>query len=196
MLKINLLPIRQLKKRAKARNQILAALVIFCGVLVLLAFVGMLQAARISSLNDEIQAQEKEKKSFDEVVQELADLERKRLELNEKISIINQLKTDSYLTVHVLDEVANLIDNNRMWLTSLNQSGGRLSLSGYALDNETIAQFMDELKFKSPYINSVGLSNSSLGSVSGKDLKSFSLVCSVSTPAAAEEAAPDEGKQQ
>lgn len=196
MLKINLLPIRQLKKRAKARNQILAALVIFCGVLVLLTFVGMLQAARISSLNDEIQAREKEKKSFDKVVQELAELERKRLELNEKIRIINQLKTDSYLTVHVLDEVAKLIDNNRMWLTSLNQSGGQLSLSGYALDNETIAQFMDELKFKSPYINSVGLSNSSMGSVSGKALKSFSLVCSVSTPAPAEETAPDEGKQQ
>jgi type IV pilus assembly protein PilN len=196
MLKINLLPIRQLKKRAKARNQILAALVIFCGVLVLLTFVGMLQAARISSLNEEIQAREKEKKSFDKVVQELAELERKRLELNEKIRIINQLKTDSYLTVHVLDEVAKLIDNNRMWLTSLNQSGGRLSLSGYALDNETIAQFMDELKFKSPYINSVGLSNSSMGSVSGKALKSFSLVCGVSTPAPAKETAPDEGKQQ
>jgi type IV pilus assembly protein PilN len=196
MLKINLLPIRQLKKRAKARNQILAALVIFCGVLVLLTFVGMLQAARISSLNEEIQAREKEKKSFDKVVQELAELERKRLELNEKIRIINQLKTDSYLTVHVLDEVAKLIDNNRMWLTSLSQSGGRLSLSGYALDNETIAQFMDELKFKSPYVNSVGLSNSSLGSVSGKDLKSFSLVCDVSSPVASTETAPDEGKQQ
>ncbi|MDX9896278.1 MAG: pilus assembly protein PilN, partial [Desulfofustis sp.] len=88
MLKINLLPIRQLKKRAKARNQIVAALIAFCGIIVLLAFVGMLQAARISNLNDEIQAREKEKKSFDKVVQELADLEKKRLELNEKIRII------------------------------------------------------------------------------------------------------------
>ncbi len=196
MLKINLLPIRQLKKRAKARNQILAALVIFCGVLVLLAFVGMLQAARVSSLNEEIQAREKEKKSFDKVVQELAELEAKRIELNEKIRIINQLKTDSYLTVHVLDEVANLIDNNRMWLTSLTQNQGQLSLSGYALDNETIAQFMDELKFKSPYVNNVSLSNSSLGTVSGKDLKSFTLVCSVSSPVAITETAAEEDKQQ
>jgi type IV pilus assembly protein PilN len=196
MLKINLLPIRQLKKRAKARNQIVAALIAFCGVIVLLAFVGMLQAARISSLNDEIQAREKEKKSFDKVVQELADLEKKRLELNEKIRIINQLKTDSYLTVRILDEVANLIDNNRMWLTSLSQSGSNLTLSGYAMDNETIAQFMDELKFSSPFVNSVSLSNSSQASVSGKDLKSFSLVCSVSFPQPTKEVASEESKQQ
>ncbi|BDD88572.1 PilN domain-containing protein [Desulfofustis limnaeus] len=194
MLKINLLPIRQLKKRAKARNQIVAALIAFCGIIVLLAFVGMLQAARISNLNDEIQAREKEKKSFDKVVQELADLEKKRLELNEKIRIINQLKTDSYLTVRILDEVANLIDNNRMWLTSLSQSGSNLTLSGYAMDNETIAQFMDELKFNSPFVNSVSLSNSSQASVSGKDLKSFSLVCSVSFPQPTKEVASEMSK--
>ena len=40
MLKINLLPIRQLKKRAKARNQIAAGIVIFTSVLVLLGLVG------------------------------------------------------------------------------------------------------------------------------------------------------------
>jgi type IV pilus assembly protein PilN len=196
MLKINLLPIRQLKKRAKARNQILAALVVFCGVLILLAFVGMLQAARVTSLNEEIQAREKEKKSFDKVVQELAELENKRIELNEKIRIINQLKTDSYLTVHVLDEVASWIDNNRMWLTALSQNQGQLSLTGYALDNETIAQFMDELKFKSPYVNDVSLSNSSLATVSGKDLKSFTLVCSVSSPSTDTETAAEKDKQQ
>ena len=196
MLKINLLPIRQLKKRAKARNQILAALVVFCGVLVLLAFVGMLQAARISSLNEEIQARQKEKDSFGKMVQDLADLEAKRVELKEKIGIINQLKTDSYLTVHVLDEVAKLIDNNRMWLTALSQNQGQLSLSGYALDNETIAQFMDELKFESPYVNNVSLSNSSLATVSGKDLKSFTLVCSVSSAAAAAETAAEKDTQQ
>ena len=82
----------------------------------------------------------------------------------------------------MLDEVSNLIDNNRMWLTALSQSGNQLTLTGYALDNETIAQFMDELRFNSPYVNSVSLSNSSLATVSGKDLKSFSLVCSVSSP--------------
>ncbi len=181
MLKINLLPIRQLKKRAKARNQIAAGIVIFISVLVLLGLVGILQAGRITSLNDDIAVKTKEKKSFDKVVKELADLEKKRLDLNNKIQIINKLKSDSSLTVRVLDEVAKIVDNNRMWLTSLNQRGGSLKITGYALDNQTVAQFMDELK-TSPFINSVNLNNSSLKQVSGTDLKEFGLSCGVATP--------------
>ncbi len=181
MLKINLLPIRQLKKRAKARNQITAGIVIFISVLVLLGLVGILQAGRITTLNDDIAAKTKEKKSFDKVVKELADLEKKRLDLNNKIQIINKLKSDSSLTVHVLDQVSNIVDNNRMWLTSLNQRGGSLKLTGYALDNQTVAQFMDDLEV-SPYITSVSLNNSSLKQVSGTDLKEFGLSCVVSVP--------------
>ena len=196
MLKINLLPIRQLKKRAKARNQIIAAFFIFCSVLVLLALAGALQAGRISTLNEDIALKTKEKKSFDKVVKELAELEQKRLDLNNKINIINKLKTDSSLTVHILDEVAKLIDNSRMWLTSVDQKGGSLTLSGYALDNQTIAQFMDELKFNSPFVTDVNLSNSSLSEVSGRDLKSFALTCSVSAPASEQEQKPTEAKQQ
>jgi len=196
MLKINLLPIRQLKKRAKARNQIIAAFFIFCSVLVLLALAGALQAGRISTLNEDIALKTKEKKSFDKVVKELAELEQKRLDLNNKINIINKLKTDSSLTVHVLDEIAKLVDNSRMWLTSLDQKGGSLTISGYALDNQTIAQFMDELKFNSPFVQDVNLSNSSLSEVSGRDLKSFALTCSVSAPASEQEQKPIEAKQQ
>ena len=196
MLKINLLPIRQLKKRAKARNQIIAAFFIFCSVLVLLALAGALQAGRISTLNEDIALKTKEKKSFDKVVKELAELEQKRLDLNNKINIINKLKTDSSLTVHVLDEIAKLVDNSRMWLTSLDQKGGSLTISGYALDNQTIAQFMDELKFNSPFVQVVNLSNSSLSEVSGRDLKSFALTCSVSAPASEQKQKPIEAKQQ
>ncbi len=185
MLRINLLPIRQLKKRAKARNQIIGSFVVFCCVLALLGFVGVIQASRISGLNQEIASKTKEKKSFDKVVKELADLETKRLDLNNKIEIINKLKTDSSLTVHILDEVAKIIDNSRMWLTTLSQNGNQLILTGFALDNQTVAQFMDELKFKSPYINEVNLTNSSLQTELGKELKAFSLACSVSAPAPA-----------
>ena len=68
-----------------------------------------------------------------------------------------------------------------MWLKSLKQQGTSLSLSGIALDNRTIAQFMDALK-ESPYVKRVNLSNASLVKVSGRDLKSFSLACSVTSP--------------
>ncbi len=195
MLRINLLPIRQLKKRTKARNQLLVFLLIFLVVLALLGVTGGLLAAKITNLNEDIVAKTNEKKSFDKVVQEIAELEKKRLDLNNKIKIINQLKTDSSLTVHILDDVAKILDNKRMWITSFKQSGGSLALSGYALDNKTIAEFMDNLKLDSRYVNDVNLSNTSLKNVSGNSLKSFSISASVSSPAPPAEGQA-EAKQQ
>ena len=182
MLRINLLPIRQLKKRTKARNQLLVFFLIFCVVIALLGVTGILLAAKITELNEDIVAKTNEKKSFDQVVQEIADLEKRRLDLNSKIKIINQLKTDSSLTVHVMDEVAKIIDHKRMWITSFNQNGGSLALSGYALDNKTIAEFMENLALDSEYVNGVNLSNTSLSNVSGNSLKAFSISASVSSP--------------
>jgi type IV pilus assembly protein PilN len=196
MLRINLLPIRQLQKIAKARNQLLLFFLVFFVVLGLLGATGALLAAKITELNQDIVAKTNEKKSFDKVVQEIADLEKRRLDLNNKIKIINQLKTDSSLTVHVLDDVAQIIDNNRMWITSFKQSGGSLALAGYALDNKTIAEFMDSLKLDSEYVNGVNLSNTSLKNVSGKGLKSFSISASVSSPAPPEPNEAGAVKQQ
>ena len=48
MLRLNLLPIRQLKKRAKARNQILAFILVFVAVLALLGLTGVLLASKIT----------------------------------------------------------------------------------------------------------------------------------------------------
>ncbi|MEJ2136330.1 MAG: PilN domain-containing protein [Desulfofustis sp.] len=196
MLRINLLPIRQLQKIAKARNQLLVFFLIFCVVLALLGATGALLAAKITELNEDIVAKTNEKKSFDKVVQEIAVLEKRRLDLNNKIKIINQLKTDSSLTVHVLDDVAKIIDNKRMWITSFKQNGGSLALSGYALDNKTIAEFMDNLTLDSEYVNSVNLSNTSLKNVSGKGLKSFSISASVSSPAPPAQTETGAAKQQ
>lgn len=102
------------------------------------------------------------------------------------IVIIKKLKRDSSTTVHILDEVANTVDSKRMWLKSLKQQGASLSLTGVALDNRTVAQFMDALK-ESPYVTSVNLSNASLTKVSGRNLKSFSLSCAITGPQPKEE---------
>ena len=185
MLKINLLPVRQLKRRAKAKKQITTVFLFFLLLLAMLAAVGFIQAQKISSLQDEISTLTAEKNSYSKTLREIDKLKKDKLELQRKTDIIKKLKTDSSLTVRVVDEVANTIDNQRMWLTSLHQQRSSLKLSGIALDNQTVAQFMDSLK-ASPFVNSVTLTNSSLKIISGRNLKSFELTCSVAQPAPAE----------
>ncbi len=195
MLRINLLPIRQLKKRVKARNQIASAITLFIFLLLILGGVGFLQAARINSIESSITKLKQEKKEYAPILAEMKQLEKSKKDLENKINIIKKLKDDSAITVHILDEVAKKVDSKRMWLKSLNQSGGRLNLSGVALDNRTVAQFMDALT-SSPYISVVNLSNATLTKVSGRNLKSFSLTCSIVNPQVTTQETATPGKKK
>jgi len=181
MLKINLLPVRQLKKRAKAKKQLLGMLVLFVVVIACLAVTEVLQTQKIQGLETDISALNKKKASFKPTLDKIAKLKKDREELARKTEIIDKLKTDSSLTVRVLDEVATKVDKQRMWLEALQQQNASLSLSGVALDNQTIAQFMDNLK-NSPFVKDVALTNSSQKVISGRNLKSFSLSCTVPHP--------------
>lgn len=181
MLRINLLPIRQLKKRAKAKNQIAIFCVILICFIAVLGLVGIYQASKIKSIESNIADLNKEQARLAPEIAAVDKLKKDKEELDRKISIINQLKAESSLTVHVLDEVANVVDNGRMWLTSFTQQGNSLSLTGIALDNQTVAQFMDMLK-KSQFIQSVNLSNSSLKMIGDRSLKEFSLSCAIAQP--------------
>jgi len=184
MLKINLLPIRQLKKRAKAKKQLFSIFFLFLLVLALLAAVGFLQTQNIDTLQKRLTSLNKEKDSYSSTLKRIDELKKARAELERRSGVIDKLKAESSLTVRVIDEVANRVDNKRIWLRSLNQQNSSLRLTGIALDNQTVAQFMDKLK-ASPFVTSVTLTNSSLKIVSGRNLKAFSINCSVAQPSKA-----------
>lgn len=188
MLKINLLPVRQLKKRAKARNQIFTMILVFCCVLVFLGFVGVLQNGMLNSLNNQIAQLNKQKDAFKPILAQIETMKKQKQELERKTAIIKTLRAESSLTVRVLDDVAKFVDNKRLWLDSLSQQGPNLSLTGVALDNETVAQFMDKLK-SSEFIIDVNLANSSLKVIAGRNLKSFVMTCTTTAQPPVEVAA-------
>lgn len=185
MLKINLLPIRQLKKRVQATRQLLGMGLLLLITLVLITAVGFFQVQKIDGLQADISRLNAEKASFAPTLKKIEELKKDKEELARKTEIIKKLKTDSSLTVRVLDEVADKVDNQRMWLESLHQDNTALKLAGIALDDQTVAQFMDSLK-ESPFVQDVALSGSSQKAVSGKNLKSFELNCTVAQPVVAQ----------
>ncbi len=186
MLKINLLPIRQLKKRAKAKTQLLCVAVLLVCLFTVLGLIAYNQIQTVNVLEKSIAELQAEKVKYQPILNKIKKLEKHRKELKRKTGIIERLKKDSSLTVRVLDEMANIVDNERMWLLDLKQHGTSLTLSGIALDNQTVAQFMENLK-ASPFVTVVNLSNSSLKSVAGRDLKTFKISCTISQPQAKKE---------
>ncbi len=181
MIRINLLPVREIKRRAHAKQQITFFVLGLIALLVFLGVAGFLQANKAGRLQQNLTKIRQEKQRYAKVLRQIQQLEKDKNLLEKQIAIIHRLKSESSLTVHILDEVANRTPTKRMWLTSLSQKGNTLKLKGIALDNRTIAGYMENLK-QSPYIKTVNLANSSLKIFAGKNLKSFSLTCTVGVP--------------
>ncbi len=154
---------------------------IFLAVLVILGFVGFIQVGQIQNVQASIADLKREEQRLAPIIREVDRLTKQKEELQNKIDIIKKLRRESSLTVHIMDEVARIIDNERMWLNTFSQTGSSLQLTGIALDNQTVAQFMDALK-ESIYIKSVQLSSSTLSQVANRNFKNFSLSCQVGFP--------------
>ncbi len=154
-----------------------------------------MQTTRIKSIESSITKLKQEKEKYAPILAEMKQLEKTKKDLENKINIIKSLKSDSSTTVHILDEVAKKVDSKRMWLNTLKQQGASLNLSGVALDNRTVAQFMDALK-KSPFFKNVNLSSATLAKVAGRNLKKFSLTCSIMNPKEKTQKTTNPGKQK
>ncbi|MFA6465789.1 MAG: PilN domain-containing protein [Desulfurivibrionaceae bacterium] len=181
MIRINLLPIRQLKKRQRLKTELLGFAAALVLVLFVLAIGWFALANNIANLNDDIAALEKKKQSYQPIIKEIDTLKKEKQLVEQKLDSIKTLQADAQVTVRVLDEVASRTPTSRMWLNSLQQSSGRLQLQGIALDNETIAQYMQQLE-ASEYFEKTELTSSAQTDVAKQKLKSFALTINVVVP--------------
>lgn len=181
MLRINLLPVKEIKQRVAAKNQLAAFGIGFAILVTILILAAFMLNSQVSSLDAEIKDLESRKAALEKILQQIEELKKKKDEVDKQTDLIANLEKSSALTAHLLNEVADLTPNNRLWLTSLNQAGASMNLSGMALDNQTVAEYLEKLK-DSKYISSVTLSSSSLSVYAGRNLKKFTLSCAVSMP--------------
>jgi type IV pilus assembly protein PilN len=179
MLRINLLPVRKIKQQFLAKQQIKFFGIIVCLLLAVLILWSVLLYGTATTLENENKKLEAKKQQLAKILKEIEDLEKKKELIKKQTAIVEKLKKTSALSAHVLNEVANITPNERMWLTSLDQTGNSMKLDGMALDNQTVAEYMQEL-VKSKYISNVTLTSSALANYAGRNLKRFSLSCTVS----------------
>jgi len=187
MIRINLLPIRQIKQRIRIKNEVATFAALFCVLLIVLGLVGYTQASKIEELTKTKAQLVAEKKKYQSVLKRIEKIKHEQALLKTKFDVIKSLKANSQLPVRILDEIANSTPPNRLWLNSFTFKSGTVNLSGIALDNETIAQYMDRLA-ASPYFSGTELKNSSLTVVANQKLKSFSLILSIKKPNTANQA--------
>ena len=194
MIRINLLPFRAARKKENIRRQLM---VYGLSVVLLLSIMGYTFFYLTSTLNglkeDEKRIQD-ELKTYEQTIKRIAELEKKIKEIRAKLEVIQELEKNKTGPVHLLDELALAVPKEKLWLSSMKETKGSLTLTGTAMDNETVALFMTNLE-KSDYISGVELQSAKLREIKEYKLNVSDFVLDCKTYAFKEKAAPPAAKK-
>jgi len=180
MAQINLLPWRD-ERRQEQRKEFLTvlALVLALGVgLVLLAdrvVNGQIeyQKSRNNYLTENI-------KVLDKMVAEIADLQRKRNQLIDRMRVIQELQGNRPIIVRVLDQIVRTVPDG-VFYTKLSSKANTISVSGIAESNNRVSSLMRRLD-ASDWLENPNLTSVTAATKYGDQATSFNLTVKVQLP--------------
>jgi type IV pilus assembly protein PilN len=155
MIRINLLPVKEAQRAIGRRQQMSVALLSITVALLVMVIPYVLQGRRIAQLDRDIAQLNTEIERYNAQTREVHDLEKKRAELQAKLKVIDDLKQKRVGPVRVLEDLSAATPQ-KLWLVSFSETNGQATITGMALDNQTIATFMRALQ-SSPYFYDVDL---------------------------------------
>ncbi len=180
MITINLLPVREARKKETERKQALVLGGVLAGTFLLIATVHVAITSRIAGVKTHIATTQTEIDKLQKVIGDVENFKKDKAEIERKLGVIHQLEANRGGPVHLLDELASRLPE-KIWLTSLHEEGGVLTLTGLSIDNETIATYMTRLA-QSPYLQNIELDRSELQEGSSVKLNEFTIRCGVIAP--------------
>ena len=169
MIRINLLPFRAARKRENIRRQITIYALVVLLTLSVIIYYSIQLTGQLSDLKDEESRINAELNTYSNTLKKIAALEKQLKEINTKLDVIKSLEEGKTGPVLLLEQIADAVPEDKLWLTKLQESKGSLTLTGTAMDNETVALFMNNLE-ESEHITSVDLQSTTL-----RELKEYRL---------------------
>lgn len=158
MIRINLLAVERerSKKRvvitAAQRVNIAASLILVGTALVVGWWFWSLRQQSIK-LDEDLAAAETETLKIRGVLDQVRKFESQKALLQQRVSLIEQLRKGQSAPVHLLDEISKSLPD-RLWLTDITQSGGEFTMSGMTDSLTAVSDFVAALEgtrwFKKP----------------------------------------------
>jgi type IV pilus assembly protein PilN len=183
MIRINLLPHREEKRRARRQQfyALLGMVTVLSGVIWFFGFTfinGQIsnQDGRNEFLKVEIASLEKE-------ISEIQKLKQQTEALLARKRVIELLQSNRAETVHLFNELAQQVPDG-IYLRSLKQTGNQINLGGYAQSNARITTFMNNMD-SSPLLTNSRLVETKAEMIGGRRLNAFSVGTMIKSQAAA-----------
>ena len=152
MIRINLLPFKQLQAEVARRREIIIGSAVLGVTLLILLGSYLYQSYQLTSLEKELAGLRTELQALNAKVKEVADLQVKIKDLRGKQKIIDDLNNKKSGPVLVMASLS-MATPTSLWLTDLREGGGEVTMNGLATDNETVANFMKSLATSRHFVN-------------------------------------------
>jgi type IV pilus assembly protein PilN len=177
MIKINLLLTRKEKKKIGVRKEFIV--LILSMVLLFACFVSIQwkTGKEKEEILSEISRTKKEISYYKTLITEINKAKDSQKIFQDKLNVINSLKKGKSSPARILDEIS-VGKPEKIQLESLKKEGSKLGIEGIALDDETVANFMTNLR-KSKVFKNVELVVSEQTEQSKIKLKKFVLSCEI-----------------
>jgi len=176
MIRINLLPFRSTRKKENIRRQLSIFLLSLAFAVVAIFGIYFLLSSQVDDLNSRIASTQAELEKYDKINREIEEIKKKLDNLNKKLTVIRELEVSRYEPVRLMDTLAQVIIEKRMWFTALDVKADVVNISGVAADDKTVADFMVRLE-GSGLFSSVSLKTLRQVEIQKTNLKSFEISC-------------------
>jgi type IV pilus assembly protein PilN len=173
MMRINLLPIKEIQAAITRRREIIVGSGALGSILFLFIAVYFYQSYQLTQTQNELTTLRSEIQALNARVKEVGDLQNRIKEFNSKHKVIAELHRRKTGPVGVMESLANAVPA-RLWLTEFKEVGGKLNMIGFAADNQTVADFLTALT-ATPYFRDVELVETAQGTQETGTYKRFSI---------------------
>ena len=178
MIKINILPFRAARIKEKIKLHVFIYIG-FSSILILaMTWFYIDYTTKLKDLRKRQDKLDGELASYKDITAKIRVLEQTKKDVDGKLKKIKELEKVKSGPVKLLDDIAVSVPKDRLWLTALKEKKGTLVLEGTAMDNETVADFMNRLK-GTESVKSVKLVRTKQKKITelNLNLKDFALKC-------------------
>lgn len=202
MIRINLLSVER-ERAKKPRGALIPAAhrVTIGATLILLATVlGIgwwfwILHQRSTALDRDIAKAEADTQQLRSVLAQVQKFESRKAQLQQRVTLIEQLRSGQTASVHVLDKISRSLPE-RLWLTDLKQTGQDFTITGFGTSMTALSDFIANLESTNRFRKPVEIVDSQVQSdKTGTELVRFSIKAAYFDPDAPQPApAPQAGK--
>lgn len=166
MIRVNLLPIKQQKRRSAGRAQLVVFTVLILAELAVLGLLYLNESSQLEKRQAEVMHSQQEVEKAQAAVKDAEQLEKQKEQLTQQLAVLDRLEAQRSGPVRVLDELQSMLspprnesdrfnqlqknwnvewDARRLWIASFSENEGKFNLNGSAVNADDVAEFLQRL---------------------------------------------------